>query len=101
MPNYERFVRKNFQARAHELGWTPKPDESDDVRLLRPNLLEFVATAGGDEELAREARELTEKWLADHNAVPANEVTSVLKTATYYGDKALFEKLRGTVQGNS
>ncbi len=92
MPNYEHFVCKNFQARAHELGWNPKPDESDDVRLLRPNLLEFVATAGGDKELAREARELTDKWLADHNAVPANEVAAVLKTAAYSGDKALFEK---------
>lgn len=92
IPNYERFVRKNFQARAHELGWKSKPDESDDVRLLRPTLLEFVATAGGDEELAGEARELTDKWLANHNSVPANEVAAVLKTASYYGDEALFEK---------
>ena len=39
MPNYRRFLLKNFQARAHELGWTPKPGESDDIRLLRPSLV--------------------------------------------------------------
>ncbi|MBV8865783.1 MAG: ERAP1-like C-terminal domain-containing protein, partial [Acidobacteriaceae bacterium] len=93
MANYTRFVCKNFQARAHDLGWTPKPDESDDVRLLRPDLLQFVGTAGGDQELARQARELTDKWLTDHNAVAANEVTAVLETAAYHSDKGLFEKL--------
>ncbi|MDQ2843834.1 MAG: M1 family metallopeptidase [Acidobacteriota bacterium] len=93
MPNYQRFVLKNFQARAHELGWTPKPNEDDNVRLLRPNLLQFVSTVGGDEQLAHEARVLADKWLADQNAVPANEAAAVLQTAAYYGDKSFFDQL--------
>ncbi len=91
-PNYQRFIQKNFAARAHELGWMPKPEETDDARLLRPTLLPFVATAGGDEELAKEARELTTKWFSDRNAIPADETGAVLMTAAYYGDKALFEQ---------
>jgi hypothetical protein len=39
MPNYQRFLRKNFGARAHELGWIGPPAESDEKRLLRPPLL--------------------------------------------------------------
>lgn len=87
--NYERFIRKNFQARARELGWTARPGESTETTLLRPTLVRQVATWGGDAELAAEARVLAEKWISDHSAVSPNMVSSVLRTAAYFGDKAL------------
>jgi alanyl aminopeptidase len=96
--NYQRFLLKNFQARAHQIGWMPKAGERDNIRLLRPDLLRPVATYGGDHELAREARELTEAWFRDHNAVEPNVVGAVLRTAAYYGDKALFERFLATLQ---
>ncbi|MGA7414615.1 MAG: M1 family metallopeptidase [Bryobacteraceae bacterium] len=89
-PNYRLFVLRCFQAQARALGWTPKPDDTDDTRLLRPVLLSVVATTGGDQELAEEAKHLTNKWLKDHNAVDPNIVSSVLGTAAYYGDQSLF-----------
>jgi alanyl aminopeptidase len=92
LPNYQRFILKNFQRRAHELGWMPKADDTEDTRLLRPSLLSFVATAGGDQELAKEARALADKWLENRSAVPAEETAAVLETAAYYGDKALFDR---------
>jgi alanyl aminopeptidase len=92
VPNYVRFLRANFDARAREIGWIPKPVESDDVHLLRPQLLRSVATYAQDEELAKQARELTDKWFTDHNAVDPSVVTAVLGTAAYYGDKALFKR---------
>jgi alanyl aminopeptidase len=91
-PNYQRFLRKNFAARAHELGWVPKPGESDDVRLLRPTLVPDVATYAGDEEFAKEGRALAEKWFQDRKRVDPNMVGAVLQTYAYYGDKATFEK---------
>jgi alanyl aminopeptidase len=90
--NYQRFLQKSFGKRAHELGWVPKADEPDDVRLLRPTLVPDIATYGGDEGLANQGKALAEKWLEDRNSVDANMVTAVLDTAAYYGDKALFEK---------
>lgn len=90
--NYQRFLQKNFGQRARELGWTPKPGEPDNVRLLRPTLVPAIATYGGDEELAKQGRALAEKWLQDRNSVDPNMVTALLNTAAYYGDKALFEK---------
>jgi alanyl aminopeptidase len=92
MPNYRRFLLKNFQARARELGWMPQPGESEDIRLLRASLVRPVATWAGDEELAAQAKALTEKWFADHNAIDPNMQTSVLATAAFYGDKALFNR---------
>jgi cytosol alanyl aminopeptidase len=89
-PNYRRFVLENFQAQARALGWTPKPGDTDDTLLLRPALLSLVATTGGDQELAGEARHLTEKWLRDHNAIDPSVVWRMLSTAAYSGDKPLF-----------
>ncbi len=92
LPNYGRFVQKNFQARAHQLGWTPKPNETDDARLLRPALVEFVAIGGRDEQLAHEAQTLTGKWFADNKAIPPDEVAAVLGTAADGGGKPLFDQ---------
>jgi cytosol alanyl aminopeptidase len=91
-PKYRRFLLANFQARARQLGWTPRPGESDDVRLLRPRLLRAVSTVGGDEELGKQATELADRWLKDHSTISPDVRDSVLRTAAYYGDRALFDR---------
>ncbi|HTU44338.1 MAG TPA: M1 family metallopeptidase [Bryobacteraceae bacterium] len=91
-PNYQRFLLKNFQARAHQLGWIPKPGEDDNARLLRPNLVRWMATYAGDMELAKEGQELANKWFEDHKSVNSSMVSSALGTAAYYGDQALFQR---------
>jgi alanyl aminopeptidase len=98
MPNYERFLKQNFDARARQLGWLPKAGESDDEKLLRPRIVSAVARYGGDRELAEQARMLADKWLADHTAVPAEVVSAVLSTAAYYGDLALYNRFFAALQ---
>ncbi len=91
-PNFERFFRRNFEARARSLGWTPRPGESEDSRLLRPALAANAATYGGDQELAEQARTLAEKWLGDRSAVDPEISGAVLRVAAWYGDRALAER---------
>src|SRR5207244_5769442 len=38
-PNFARFIRTMFGARARQLGWVPAPGEGDDPRLLRSSPL--------------------------------------------------------------
>jgi cytosol alanyl aminopeptidase len=90
IPNYQRFLQKMFLPQALALGWTPKPGESDDARLLRASLLETLATDGGDRDLAKQAQDLTEKWLDNHTALDPSITDAVLSTAAFYGDEALF-----------
>jgi alanyl aminopeptidase len=92
LPQYQLFVQQNFKAKAHELGWSAKRDEPDDLRLLRGELLRAVATWGGDLELGRQATDLAEKWLIDRHAVDPEILDAVLGTAGFYGDKALFDR---------
>jgi cytosol alanyl aminopeptidase len=90
--NYKHFVARNFGERARQIGWIPKGGETDDVRLLRPMLLGLVASSGGDQELAKQGRELAEKWFGDHASIDANMVNAVLRTAAFYGDKSLMDR---------
>ena len=91
-PNYQRFLLKNFQARARELGWISHAGETDDVRLLRPPLVSAAAMVGGDQDLAKAARSLTDKWLQDHSGIPPEVLGVVLNTAAYYGGLELFNR---------
>ena len=91
-PNYQRFLQKNFLAKARGLGWTPTAGESDDIRLLRPRLVEAVATDAGDRALSKEALQLAGKWLEDRKAVSPDVAGAVLRTAGYYGDTGLFQR---------
>ncbi len=94
---YERFVRTQFGARARELGWNSKPGEKEEVELLRPELVRFVAEAGKDPELRGEARKLALAWLEDPKAVGPDTLRIVLGIAAEDGDRALFERFRDHV----
>jgi alanyl aminopeptidase len=71
-PKLASFVRESFGARARALGWTSKPGDDEDTRLLRASLVGLVARAGEDPELCAAAR----------------------ATAGRNGDRALFEAYR-------
>ena len=98
LPNYQRFLQKNFQAKARQLGWTPRAGEPDEVRLLRPSLLRVMATAGGDMELSDQARQLADKWLKDRKAVSPDVAGDVLSSAGYYGDATLYQRFLAEFQ---
>ncbi|MCE9573934.1 MAG: M1 family metallopeptidase [Deltaproteobacteria bacterium] len=91
--NYERFIRKVYGARAHELGWQSRPGEPDDVKQLRPRLLSLVADDGHDPALIKEATALAWRWLDDHAAIQPELVGVALEVAARYGDQKLFDRL--------
>ena len=92
-PNYVRAVDKIYSDKAHALGWTAKPGDDEDTRLLRPQLVGLVANEGEDKKLESEAHALALKWLADRKAVSPDVAGTVLRVAARNGDRALFDKL--------
>jgi alanyl aminopeptidase len=90
---YARAINKIYSERAHALGWTAKPGEDEDTRLLRPSVLALVAEEGEDKALAAEAHKLAGKWLSDRKAVSPDVAFAVLGTAAHYGDRALFDRM--------
>jgi alanyl aminopeptidase len=91
-PNYARFIRQVFGDRAKELGWSPKPGESEDRRLLRRDLVPLVAIDGEDQALIEEATRLAQRWLGDRKAADPDLVGPLLRVAARLGDKELFQK---------
>ena len=96
--NYAAFVRHLFAARAEELGWSARPGEDPEARLLRVSLAPFTATRGEDRKLAGEASRLAEGWLKDRKGVDADMLSGVLSTAAYFGDRALFDRMLAQVK---
>lgn len=91
-PNFTRLVNRIFGPKARELGWRSKPGESEDTRLLRLSVVQFVAREGDEETLRTEARDLALRWLDDRSAVPADMASAVLRTAAAAGDRTLFDR---------
>ncbi|WP_224247707.1 M1 family metallopeptidase [Hyalangium gracile] len=79
--DFQRFLRDTYGPRARKLGFTPRADEDEDTRLLRPRLLELAGRQGGEPVLVAEAKKLAAKWLADPRAVSPELVQPVLAIA--------------------
>jgi alanyl aminopeptidase len=88
-----KFIRDVYGERAIRLGWKAGAEESDDTRLLRQDLVPFVAAEGHSQPLIEGARELANAWLKDHNAVQPDMTASVLQVAAQFGDRAFFDSL--------
>ena len=92
-PNYAAFIRKTFSARAADLGWSAKPDDDADTRLMRASLVPFVAQEGDDPALQADARRLAIGWLDTHKGIDPDMLRGVLSTAAFSGGQDLFDRL--------
>ena len=92
-PKAAAFIDKTFGPRARELGWEPRPADNDELRLLRHELVRFVAADGEDKRLIQDAEKLSDQWLNDHQSVPAGVLHDVLEVAAEHGNREFFDKL--------
>jgi alanyl aminopeptidase len=91
--NYQRFIRKLYQARAHEMGWRGHSGEDENTKQLRRGVLPLVAHEGRDADLIKQASDMAWKWLDAHGAIDADIVPGVLVVASRNGDQKLFDRL--------
>jgi alanyl aminopeptidase len=92
-PNYTRFLRKTFAARARKLGWRTRRNESEETRALQRSLVELAAVDGGDPVLVKEAIRLAGTWLDKRTGIDPEMLDLVLATAGRHGDAALHEHM--------
>jgi alanyl aminopeptidase len=92
-PAYERLIGKLFRARALQLGWQSRLDDTPDARRLRPTLLRVVGGLGRDRAVIEQATALAWRWIADRKAVDPEVVGAALSVAARHGDQKLFERL--------
>jgi alanyl aminopeptidase len=94
MPAYQRYISELYKARAEQLGWSDRPGEDDDSRMLRPAVIEVVTNRAKDPVFTDQAKQLASAWLDDHRAVDPDLLEVVLGAAARHGDRALFDRMR-------
>jgi len=91
-PAFRRWVRESVRPLVNRLGWTPKPNESEEIQSLRSTALFTLGSAGGDADALREARRLADLHLTGAARLHPSITDTVLRLAAIEGDAALYEK---------
>jgi aminopeptidase N/puromycin-sensitive aminopeptidase len=86
------WVRKTFSERYAQLP-APSSSDSPNVRELRGQLFTLLGFFGQDPVILSQARELTDKYLADPASIDPTLRESALSLAARHGDAELFDKL--------
>jgi aminopeptidase N len=87
-----RWERAQLAPITQAIGFTPGPNDSDDVKSLRASLLQTQAHLG-DEQAKKVAAELAEKYLQDPSSVDGSLGNEALRAAAANGDAALYDRL--------
>ncbi|HKC71471.1 MAG TPA: M1 family metallopeptidase [Terriglobales bacterium] len=96
---YEAWVRQTFSPVGEQLGWTPQPNDSEEQRARRADLLTLVGEVGRDPKLAEFSSQLTEKALRGE-AVDPTLIYPALNIATRNGDAALYDAIQKRAQSS-
>ena len=91
--NYAAYIEDMFGVRARQLGWQPKPTDTPEEKLLRPQLVGFVANRGEDSQLVEEAKHLANVWLDDHGTLAPDVAGTVLAVAARNSDSIFYDKV--------
>ena len=94
LSRFRLVVRDAYGERARSLGWSTRPGDDEETRLLRRTVVGIVVGLGRDPELALEAVGVVGRWLDDASTLDPELVPTALAAATGAGDRALFERLR-------
>jgi alanyl aminopeptidase len=92
--DYHRFLRNTYGPRARKLGFSARPGEDEDTRLLRPRLLALAGGRGGDPALVAEAKKLARQWLKDPSSVSQEVLMPVLGMSAHYAAPEFLPKFQ-------
>src|SRR5437660_7431847 len=95
---YQQWVRRLLAPAAKELGWGPRPGESDETKSLRARVLYTLGYAGRDPEVIASARRLTEKALLEPASIDSTVAFTAFSLAAQNGDAVLYDKLTAKMQ---
>ena len=94
-PALQARVRQMVGAQAAEMGWDPKPGESDLTRRLRGLLLRTLGNLGDDTETQQAARDVFDQATSDRDAVDADVADAVIGIVAANGGSDDFDQFLG------
>jgi len=91
--SFRAWLRQFLTPAMHEVGWQPKPGESDEQRTLRSRLFTALGQDARDPETIEHAEKIADQALADPSSVDHQLARSALTVAAANGDAAFYDKL--------
>jgi aminopeptidase N/puromycin-sensitive aminopeptidase len=90
---YRAWLRQYLAPAIKDVGWEPKPGESDEKKALRSRLFNALGHDARDPEALEEARKLADKALADPSSVDHEMAGGAFRLAALNGDEDFYNKL--------
>ena len=96
--SYRAWLRQYLTPILKDVGWEPKPGESDEQRTLRARVFNSLGYDARDPEVLAQARKLAEKALDDPASVDREMAGGALTLAALNGDQAFYDRLMTAIK---
>jgi aminopeptidase N/puromycin-sensitive aminopeptidase len=91
--SFRMWLRQFLTPVMKEVGWEPKPGESDEERTLRARLMNALGYDARDPDTLAEARKISDKALSDPSSVDHELAGSAFPLAALNGDAEFYDKI--------
>jgi len=96
--SFRAWLRQYLTPMMKEVGWEPKPGESDEQQTLRARLLTALGQDARDPDALAEARKISDKALADPASVDHELAGAALPLAAIHGDSEFYDKVMAALK---
>ncbi len=96
--SFRAWLRQFLTPIMKEVGWEPKPNESDEQRTLRSRVLTALGQDARDPDALAEARTIADRALADPASVDHQLAGSALGVAAIKGDADFYDKVMAALK---
>jgi aminopeptidase N/puromycin-sensitive aminopeptidase len=96
--SFRAWMRGYLTPMLKDVGWDPKPGESDEQRTLRGRLFNALGYDARDPEVLAQARKLADKVLDDPSSVDRQMAGGALGLAALNGDPVFYDRVMAAIK---
>ena len=91
--SFRAWLRQLFTPAFAELGWEPKPGETDEQKTLRQRLVNTLGYDARDPQVLAQARKVADKFIDDPTSVDRQLAGGAFGLAALNGDPAFYDRI--------
>jgi aminopeptidase N len=95
---YRAWLRQYLNLIVKDVGWEPKPGESDEQKLIRSRLLNALGYDARDPEALAQARKIADRAHDDPASVDWELARVAFRVAALNGNQAFYDRLMGALK---
>lgn len=90
---YQAWLQATLKPLAAQIGWDSSPNDTDDIKTMRADLLNILGTTAADPAAIAEGQKLARQVLKDPNSVNRDLATAALAVAGEHGDATFYDEV--------